>query len=31
MAVLVHPPKPDLAAQRESVTLALPKLGAVHK
>ena len=26
MAVLIHPPKPDLAAQRESVTLALPQL-----
>jgi hypothetical protein len=26
MAVLVHPAKPDLAAQRESVMLALPQL-----
>jgi hypothetical protein len=26
MAVLIHPAKPDLAAQRESVTLSLPQL-----
>jgi hypothetical protein len=26
MAVLFHPAKPDLAAQRESVTLSLPQL-----